>query len=389
MSNSDVSLYSKSSVERDWRCPRSFYHAYKNLGGLQPASQQLELFLGTALHDGLAVIATQWKNDGEADINLICDTAFKQVCDPLMSVATDSNGTILEEKAAFAHEQATLIEGILYAFYKHMWPKLMDQYDIWMIEQAGVYRHGPGNNLGMVAKPDILLESKTDGSKFYVEYKSTSSKKIEWIKSWEYAIQLHSSIRAVEQATGEKVEYIIVQGLYKGDRRYDKQSSPYCYSYRKAGNPPFTEDTYSYEYKYGFTKYPTWEHKGGTRKWIDNMPETMLSEQFPQTPPIFINDDLIDAFYLQQESRQLEIITADALLNDDRNSEEYKQSVLDKTYPQRFDQCVPAWGYSCPYVQLCHGPKVDPLQVGFVQRDTTHLEPFLDILREQNAGRNL
>lgn len=368
-------LYSKSSVGVDQTCKRKLYFNYELLGGIQAKTTSLELFIGIALHDGLAAIA-----EGIA-IDDIATAGFKQVYVPLIEAATNPNtGEIQDEDIDYAKEQATLVEGLLRGFHKHVWPRLMNDYTVYLVEKPMVYRHG---DLGMMVKADLVLQSKLDETLWYVEYKSTSSKREEWVKSWETNVQLHSSIYAIEQSEGIEVTGVIVQGLYKGYESYGKLSSPMCYAYKKSGNPPFTQSQVSYKYLNGWRRTPTWELEGGLKAWVEGMPEEVLADQFPQTPPIFINKDLIDAFFRQQTMRQHQIIDALVNLKSADLDAWDKQSVLDEVFPQNFEACTPSWGrFECQYKLLCHGGVEDPLMHGFVARDVKHLEPFLEVLRK-------
>jgi hypothetical protein len=252
----------------------------------------------------------------------------------------------------------------------------MQQYpNIKMLEQPLVYKH---DGVGMMAKPDIVL-SDNDGINVYVEYKSTSSKKDTWINSWDTAIQLHSTVKAIEAKLGEKVESVIVQGLYKGYESYGKQSSPFCYAYKRNGNPPFTQDQYEYAYKAGFKRYPTWQLPGGVKEWVETMPSHVLAEQFPQTPPIFINEPLIEAFFKQRAIREHEILTASQLMEKYKDDPGQVQYELDRVFPQKFDQCRPSFGSPCSYLKLCHGSVQDPIAQGYSWRDTEHQSEFRKI----------
>lgn len=197
------------------------------------------------------------------------------------------------------------------------------------------------------------------------EYKTTSSSREQWVNSWATAVQLHSSVKAVEATLGEPVTGVIVQGLYKGFVSYGKQSSPFCYSYRKEGNPPFSKTEYLYDYKAGFRKYPTWEMEGGTKAWVEGMSEEMLAEQFPQVPPIFINDQLVETFFRQRAIREREIHEAQGERDD-------------KVFPMKFEACCPSFGHGCSYRQLCFGGAgIDPLQAGYTWRQAHH-QPEMD-----------
>ncbi len=228
-----------------------------------------------------------------------------------------------------------------------------------------------------MAKPDLIMEDYA-GEWHYIEYKSTSSKKDSWVNSWDTAVQLHSSIKAVEETMGKAPVDVTIVGLYKGYESYGKQSSPFCYAYKKFGNPPFTTDQVSYEYKSGFKRYPTWEMVGGVKAWVESMPEDVLGNNFPMTPPIMVNDNLVARFFAQRLIREREILQG---LEQLALSGETSNEVLDKYFPQKFDKGVPGWGYPCEFRKLCHGNSSDPLREGFVPR-VPHHERELKLLEE-------
>lgn len=358
METKELVVYDRSRVTTDWRCPRLRYLQYDLDGkGIVPSHQHLELFLGTVLHDGLSAIAHG------VDIDLIAKAAVDQVLASLLTATSgEVNGDI------FAHEQSSLVEGLLRGFYKHAWPRLMEAYPkILFIEEEMQYDH---NNLVFMSRPDLVLEGP-DGP-VYIEYKSTGSKKEEWINSWETAIQLHSTVKAIEHTKGIKCIGAVVQGLYKGWVSYGKQSSPMCYAYMRKGSPPFFRDEVSYEYKPGLRKSPTWELEGGVKKWVDEMPATILQEQFPQTPMIFIKDDMVERFFKQRDFREHEIKLTKEILEVHKGDKESLEAILDSTFPQRFDQCTPSFGKPCQMKRICHGRLENPLENGFEYRVPHH-----------------
>lgn len=353
-------IYSKSRVMMDWKCPRSRYWGYEYGGkGLVGTGIQLELYLGQALHDGLAAIASG------VGIDETCKAANTQVLNQLLKETTGEVGEI-----NFAHEQACLVEGMLRGYYKQVWlGYLTKQYPtIVNIEKEMVYNH---DGLTFMAKPDLVVRD-SDGALWYVEFKSTSTKNEKWINSWATAIQLHSTVKAIESLLDEKVVGVQVVGLYKGYAAYNKQTSSFCYGYVRQGNPPFSETQTLYEFRAGFKKSPVWEMDGGIKKWVDGMPSDLLAAQFPLPPPIFINEDLIDKFFKQRSFREHEIKLALQLMRDDLN--DGGDEILEVAFPQRFDQCYPAWGRPCVYRQLCHGHVEDPLEVGFEWKSQEHLK---------------
>lgn len=364
MSDRIIRLIDRSRTTTDWGCPRKRYWNYEHASrGVVSATTSLPLYLGTTVHDGLAAIAQG------VDIDSIAETARKQVFDALsLERANEVDAT------SYAHEQASLIEGLLRGFYRHVWPSLMSQYPtVVAVEQEMEYTID--DSIIFMSKPDLILEDSS-GDYHYIEYKSSSSKKVEWINSWSTAVQLHSTIKAVEETLGKAPVDVQVVGLFKGFVSYGKQNSPMCYCYRRSGQPPFSQTETRYDYAAGFKRYPTWELEGGVKKWVEDMPDEVLADQFMQTGPIFVNTDLVDSFFEQRKWREHEISMAMHMLgagNDDKG-------IMDLTFPQKFESCSPAYGFGCEYKRLCFGPKVDPLEAGFELRTSHHAKE----LEQQN-----
>jgi hypothetical protein len=313
----------------------------------------------------MAAIATLTKEDKPVPIDEIASAAYKQVYQNIAGAEI-----VLPETQEFAAEQGTLIEGMLRGFYKHVWPRLMAQYPkVIAVEQEMEYKlvNEEGLEIVFMAKPDLIVEDK-NGDLVYLEYKTTSSKKENWVNSWETAVQLHSSILATEQTLGRRPAYVQIVGLYKGYESYGKQGSPFCYAYKRQGNPPFTKDQIDYEFRPGFKRTPTWELPGGVKTWVESMPEVVLANQFPLTPPIMVNEDLVDRFFKQRAHREREIAYKYQLESEGLTSEE----ALDIIFPQHFDQCKPSFGYGCQFLKLCHGNIDDPLKEGFEPRQPHH-----------------
>jgi hypothetical protein len=362
-----IRLIDRTRTVADWKCPRSRWWGYEYLGkGIVKSGTSLALFTGIVVHDAMAAIATFTKEAegddplGAVPIDDIANAAFTQVRDNILESA---GPVVLPETTEFANEQGALTEGLIRGFFKHLWPKLYEQYPrIIAIEQEMEYTLDDLTTF--MTKPDLIVENQ-EGDLVYLEYKTTSNKKENWIKSWETAVQLHSSIKATEATLGKLPSYVQIVGLYKGYESYGKQSSPFCYAYIKKGNPPFSQDQVQYEYKAGFRRYPTWELPGGVKAWVESMPENVLTNQFPLTPPIFVNEDLVNKFFNQRLLREREI--ADHL-----NLHGFQDIMLDKVFPQHFDQCNPSYGWSCPYSKLCHGEVKDPLQEGYEFRVPHH-----------------
>jgi hypothetical protein len=374
VSISELKLYDRSRVTTDWTCPRKRFWNYEYNGrGIVSSNTSLDLFMGICLHDGLAGIARGF------DIEELAPVAKKQMFDAL----TEHSTGVMEE-IDYAAEQSTLLEGMLRGFHKQVWPRIQTQFPIILcIEEEMRYDH---DGLVFMSKPDLVV-GDNDGNVAYVEYKSTSSKSEGWVNGWSTAVQLHSTIKAIKATKDIDVNQVIVQGLYKGFTSYGKQSSPFCYGYFRKGQPPFTEDQLEYSYKAGFKRTPTWEMDGGVKGWIEGMPESVLSEQFPQVPPIFINDDMVNNFFKQRGFRENEIQLALGILESTEDPDAFK-NVLDVAFPQKFDSCSSYYGRECEFKRICFGNVDDPLTSGWEERIPHHQLELDEWSRVKNDQTN-
>lgn len=167
---------------------------------------------------------------------------------------------------------------------------------------------------------------------------------------------------------GTSTETLIAEGLATHNS-YGKLSTPLAYAYHRYGNPPFTKTETRYEWSAGFKRYPVWHLEGGVKKWIESMPEEVLMEQFPCTPLIFPDEDLITRFFKQRAIRETEVKAASKLIQDETLAKPIRDYALDHTFPQHFNKCKPAWGFECAFQQLCHGQVNDPVKAGFTYRE--------------------
>src|SRR3990167_825641 len=364
MSQARPIIFHRSGATTDWVCPRRRYWNYEYLGrGINPPETQYELYLGTIIHDGIAAMVHS------VDIEDIVLAGTKQLRTKLLE------GRELDSDAQFlAEEQCALAEGLLRGFHKAVWPRLCADYpEVVLCEQELIYDYEiNGQKLRFLAKPDLVRRDK-DGNLWYFEWKTTSSNKEEWIHQWETAVQLHSSVKAVEAHLNEPVTGVIVQGFYKSYvSQWGRLESLFCYGYHHPGNPPWEKPKWAYEYKAGLKKHAIWQRDGGVKKWVDEMPFALLASQFPQTPPIFVNEQMVSAFFKQQGMRELQIREARKQLIDPvLHTEAGRQQILDEAFPQHFESCN-AWNRPCGYKRLCFGADVDPLTIGYELRHSHH-----------------
>lgn len=370
METHPIKLYwSRSACVKDWTCPRARWYGYEYAGrGLSPATIDLNLFIGICVHDAIAALVAG------VDIDVLCAAANQQ-----MHAALDpANGNF--DELEFAKEQACLVEGMIRGYHRHVWPIFREDYPtIVASEREFVYEH---DGLSFLSKPDLLVRDAI-GDLHYIEFKTAAYVKEQWINQWQTAVQLHSSVKAVEATLGEKVMSVIVQAFLKGGEYYGKQGSIFCYGYARAAEPPFTKAVLAYEYKAGLRKFPVWELPGGVKEWVAKMPTNVLSQQFPQVPPIFPNDDLVNAFFRQRATREHQIKGASARINGNELTDAEKQTQLDDYFPQVFEKCNPGFGFGCEFRTLCHGFHPDPLEAGFSLRTSHHALEEAQLLEQE------
>src|SRR3990167_10022180 len=114
----------RSRITKYWYCPRARYWGYEHKGkGIVKSSTSLPLFTGISVHDSLATIATLHQMGERIPIDEIAGASFQAMKQELMEASDGEVGA-----HEFAMEQATLVEGMIRGFYKHMWPILIDMY---------------------------------------------------------------------------------------------------------------------------------------------------------------------------------------------------------------------------------------------------------------------
>jgi hypothetical protein len=112
--------------------------------------------------------------------------------------------------------------------------------------------------------------------------------------------------------------------------------------------------------------------EGGVKKWIDGMPENILADQFPQTPLLYLKEDLINAFFAQRADRERQIDLALQMLAMEED-EDVKAAILNTAFDQHYDQCTPSFGRPCQYKRICFGQVTEPLKEGWAYREPHHM----------------
>ena len=350
----------RSRTELDWKCPRARYWSTEHGGiGLSPVADAPELVFGKALHEAFDRFA---RHVGPGT--------------PIEALALPLRAELLRDLAPLfpdftrAQELAVIGEGLLRAFALVTWPQLMRDYEVVSPEVEVTYPLSP--SVTFMARPDLILRRRDDHTFWYIEYKTTSSNEDRWINAWLKAVQLHSGVFAARATLRLPIEGAIVVGLYKGyaDRRREGQRrSPFAYCWRTDDVPGVLAPKIAYEARRqkGWFLAPTWDLPIPFATYVREMPEGLLREQLPQTPPIFLREDMVETFFAQRAMREERLA--------EWHAAGAPASALDSLFPQQFSQCSPGWGYSCAFADACWLPHIGaaPLESGsFVQRVPHH-----------------
>lgn len=343
--------FSYTRTQSDEDCQRKLYLGREWGGtGLQPILAGWNLVFGNIIHKALEDFAKSGQFDLKSVQAKTAEEAGKAGFDILAS-----------------RDWANLTAGLLLGFERWVWPALMGEYEVVETEKWIEYEPKPGYLFR--ARQDLLLRNRFDGHLAYIDYKTTSSTKPQWVKSWNKSIQLHSSMYAMRKSTTHQVERAIVIGFskgYKDERNNIPCRSPLNYGYVNREFSMTPKYSYEYQRSKGWELMRTGEEFEDISQWINGMPETLLSEQFPQTGPIFARDDIAEIWFRQQLIREAEIVDALQRLHESQSVEEITL-ILDTHFKQNFSKCDPSFGYKCEFEPYCWIPHVseNPLEYGF------------------------
>lgn len=349
MSNESVIyLTDRSAVETDDRCGmRYWWNRIEGGRGIVDEQEAFDLRIGRETHEDLATVAT---------MEDISEEALKAVVADLLSPITEED-KIEQAKMELLYRRI----GWFVAFALYIEPEIRRKYEDVGIEREIILDRQP---LWVAVTPDRLLKDRTTGQLVYREYKTTISASNKWLESWKYAIQIHTSLAAIEEEIGTKVAYGQVMGLMKGYTTQERMFHPYAWGYYNA-----TDDEWSSSYKQGakWEAMPAWEYPGGPVEWVKFCGEEVAKGQFPHTAPIFLNRRMLDLWVDRRIAREEVIHTV-------KHTCTLDPQVRQRYFEMRTAQCRPAFGDQCPYLRACWNASIgaDPLSHGYVPRTPHH-----------------
>jgi hypothetical protein len=402
---SSVILLDRSRWKTGHECPRKRFYEY-NLGGrgIRPRAQSLPLATGSAIHAPLAeILQTLIKGDIKIDRAFIRQVIASHVAtyraSTLASGFSDEPG--MEGSAEVKYvvdEQATLIEGMVWAFYQEFLPWLQKEFEVLAAEQEVLYvigctcglgdgvgapeDHGrrtligpgvhngkleyvePCKGVALMLRPDFIAKRRSDGALGVWDFKTTSYGLDQ--TEYEHSVQMALGCLAAEKLFNEPCGHYYLVGFRKGKREgawsaetksksgLKKQSSPLCYGYYKAPSPPVQKEAWAPDYQRGsaWAKVPIWEAYFADRPaemsrvefWIQNHLGEKLKEQMEilgpcQRPEHLLGEFLSQLVYGEEEwAERVRVVAEDP-------------GQLHAVIPQSWD--CHQFGRACEFLAIC------------------------------------
>lgn len=337
-------------------------------------------------------------------------------------------------------EQQALIAGLVWAFSKVILPWFHAEYRVLQCELESIYIldctcglgsqeldpyaheardcHGVGQQL----KQDVIAERRQGGGLAYLEVKTTGWAGDTWASQWETRPQLAIGTFGIPERYSKEVTELYVVGLYKGSRKTKgegedqrvEQDSPFCYGYRKAGNPPLATDDWKPAYEWldpvtGETKYarrpyakspvwllpesdwPDWQYAQAAgwdpvEWWATQfLPESVLKKSVFLVGPLNRQDAQIESLKRQivgEERKWQDLLWKLYEAQHDRGlqwADPEFQALLDHLVPASWDCQRYGSKHGCEFIPLCFKQSgwEDPVGTDHFVPRRPHHEPEL------------
>jgi hypothetical protein len=247
--------------------------------------------------------------------------------------------------------------GWIAAFGLFIEPELRRDFQTMPLETEVVLDREP---LYVISEPDRLLLERTTGNLVYQEYvlmpHNLSNRN--WLQSWHYNMRLHVGMSALNETEKIKLSYAQVRGLSTGYMSLldGRLRHPYVYGW-------YNEDTKQWSKNFGsdskgWIQRPLWGYPEGVVRWVELCGKDTAEAQFPLSPNVYLDKDMLDLWTEARLYRERQIDTVI-----DGPEEDSHGKLLHVYFERRHAQCRPTYGPPCAFLRACWDPgtHADPL----------------------------
>lgn len=334
----DRSRYEKG-IEKCGRERYLSFHSGPNGYGMARKKLSMPLIVGIPVHEALATILTGMQGTDALPTEGLIRAAIKvQVDDYKVKVEKFGVEQLAEMDPTYvAHtiqEQTALLTGMVWAWVIETLPYIHEKYRFVSIEReeelvldctCGVgdkigtfddHEARECQGIGVMSRADAIGELRqSPGSYGLHDFKTTSYFSERWENEWETKLQFAMSVMGAERRFGAEFHEHYIHGLSKGGRYKTKdpetgqktgpkyQNSPFCYGWRRMGNPPLEPDDWKPTYKWiddqgkerrcgkGYDRTPVWdfptpEGYDPVEYWVRMLPDFARREQLKLVGPL-------------------------------------------------------------------------------------------------------
>lgn len=330
-----IYLTDRSAVETDDACGMRFWLNRKEgpeKRGIVSKTESFHLMVGRTIHEDFAALAT---------VEDLRPPAIQELIDDLLRDIT-AEDRLIQSRMEVLYRRLGWIAG----WSLYIEPTIRENWDNVSVEGELILDREP---LWVAVTPDRVLQNKKNPDILkYLEYKTTRSASKQWLDSWRYQIQIHTSLAAVQEELGKPVKYAMIAGLMKG---YESPAEnhrlihPYTWAYYNESENKWTHK-YTDARSSAWVQMPVWEYPGGIVEWVQKCGEDTAKAQFPHTPPIFLDERMLEEWIARRLFRERQIKGVEEVCRKD-----LKQRSL--FFERRTSKCKPAYGDACPYLPIC------------------------------------
>lgn len=418
-------------------------HAGPTGYGFVAKAESLPLATGTYLHQAAAHLFTHLYQTQSLPTTQVIREALSHATGEYEKVIAERGfrGLLASESSEeVIREQCALLTGMVWALALKFLPWFHQNYEVVEVEQenlvilecacglsltddASLHVERGCDGIALQRRRDLVGKSRTTGKLAYFELKTTGLEVNRFMEEWEIKPQLSLGTLRAEEQWGAPISELYVIGLYKGYRgkvrdEQDKvigvrQESPFCYGYKRPGNPPLATDDWKASYRYtdesGKRKQVTKDYqKTGSwllsesdwpiwvtnfqndpqitpaECWVRTLPDQVLESQLyllgPFNPQPIQTQMLVTSIVGEERRWQERLWDLFTLQQQHGWSSPEVQAYLDRHIPCSWN-CRPyGANHQCVYLPICLKGEgwEDPLGTGrFVPRRPHH-QPELD-----------